>query len=201
MAKNDKDQDKPQDPKVPESKGPVKDRPVNPYELPPLPPTKGKKAFWLGTLPTCPQFNCAIGGVMFHRYTNPPVGTDAASMETQRSYGKGSVEMLSEDHARAILESLKTFVVRFHGRSGRGSIMKVTNKLFNREAEDQPLAMHVYLVPLTQETSVMRTQARGGYPPSVYKVAGGEEEPVVPKWAGYDLHPGIEDLDRVPAGR
>jgi len=172
----------------------------NPYDLPVFTEQEERKAYWLGTLPTLPQYNCAIGGIQFHRFTDPPVGTDPDSGATQRAYAKGCVELLTRPQVDHIMASMKDCVVRFHGSSGRGSIHKRSARYYTREREDQPIAMHLYMTPLSEATMVLRENPKAEYPPSVYSAAGGVERPRVPvrdPWVP-EVAPGIEDLDREP---
>jgi hypothetical protein len=175
----------------------VKAAPANPYDLPPLLPEQVAQPYWVGTLPTCPQYNVAIGGIMFHRYTDPPVSTEAETGETKRAYGKGSVEQLTARQVEAIKVNLKNKVVRFHGNSGRGSVHNSDNaRYFVRAPEDQPLARHVYMIAFDPQAMGMRSVPQGGYPPSVYEMAGGAPISAPSVRPQADIAPEIEDLDK-----
>lgn len=171
---------------------------ANPYDLPTIPDEEREKPFWLGTLPSCPRWTVGIGGVMFHRFTNPPVGFDSDAAETQRTFQKGNIELLKPSKSKAVLEMLKGKVVRFHGSTGRGSVHNITHPLYTRLAGDQPLAMHVYMVEFDETAMMLRESPRGGYPNSIYEMAGGQEKPVVPviDKSKPEIAPGIEDLDK-----
>jgi len=182
---------------MPEQETVVPKAQANPYDLLPVPPDQVGHPYWFGTLPTCPQYNVAIGGMMFHRYTDPPVGTEAETGETKRAYGKGSVENLTLRQIEAIKANLKNKVVRFHGNSGRGSIHNSDNaKFFTPLSDDQPLARHVYLVAFDQQTVGLRSLPQGGYPPSVYEMAGGAPLSTPAMRPQPDIAPEVEDLDK-----
>lgn len=170
----------------------------NPYDLPEIPADEQEQPYWLGVLPTAPRWFIAVGGIQFHRFTDPPVGLDIDSGVTQRAFTKGSVEMLRPSKANSILHALKAKVVRFRGTSGSGDVYDINNRNYTRQASDQPLAMHIYLVSFDEKAGLLRESPRLGYPPSVYEMAGGTEKPVVPKARGPQVAPGIEDLDSVP---
>lgn len=170
----------------------------NPYDLPEVPVGEGEQPFWLGVLPTAPRWYIAVGGVQFHRYTDPPVGLDVDSGVTQRAFMKGSIELLKPSKVQQIYEALKSKVVRFRGSSGTGDVYDMNNRQYTRQAGDQPLAMHVYLVSYDERASLLRETPRAGYPRSVYEMAGGTEKPVVPVARGPQVAPGIEDLDKAP---
>jgi hypothetical protein len=173
----------------------------NPFDLPEPAPDEKPEPYWLGTLPTLPQYNVGICGVMFHRSTNPVVQTDVDTGETVRSFSKGSVEMLTKGKYKGILDSIKGKCVRFVGKSGKGQIHNVHNPLFSRFPGDEPLAAHVYLVPLSEEFRFIKESPKGVYPPSVYELAGGK--PTAPKvrMPGPDIAPEIEDLDKPESQR
>lgn len=168
----------------------------NPYDLPAVPVGEDKQPYWLGVLPTAPRWFIAVGGLQFHRYTDPPVGHDVDSGATQRAFMKGSIEQLKPSRVQQILEAVKSKVVRFRGTSGTGDVYDINNRHYTRQAGDQPLAMHIYLVSYDERASLMRETPRTGYPRSIYEMAGGTEKPVVPKACGPQVAPGIEDLDK-----
>jgi hypothetical protein len=175
----------------------------NPFELPPVPENERPVAYWLGTLPGCPMFNVAAGGIQFHRYTDPPVGYDPDSMATQRSYNKGSVEYLTPTMVSAIHSNIKDKVVRFFGTQGQGQIHSLGSPTFERSAQDQPLAMFLYMTPLDEASTAMRHSPKGGYPNSLYTMSGGKGAPVMPKAKNLvpDVAPEIEDLDKPEAAQ
>lgn len=171
---------------------------VNPFELPPIPANEQTTGYWMGTLPGCPVFNVTAGGVTFHRYTDPPTGTDPDSMQTQRAWARGGVEYLTKTQVEAIHRNLKDKVVRFIGNRGQGQIHALGNPNFSRESKDQPLAMFVYMVPLDEKYAMLRSTPGGEYPPSLYHMAGGQAQVAIPKRStqSADIAPEIEDLDK-----
>jgi hypothetical protein len=175
----------------------------NPYDLPEIPKDEQEQPYWLGVLPSAPRWFIAVGGLQFHRFTDPPVGQDVDSGITQRAFSKGAVEMLKPSKAQSIMAAMKAKVVRFRGSTGSGDVYDINHRNYTRLPGDQPLAMHLYMVPLSEETSLLRESPRLGYPRSVYEMAGGKEKPVVPARnpKAPQVAPGIEDLDTTPASQ
>lgn len=172
---------------------------ANFFDLPAVKPAEETKPYWLGVLPSCPQYNLAAGGVAFQRYTDPPTGTDADSMQTQRAWAKGSVEYLTDSQVALIRGSLKNKAVRFIGNRGQGMILSIDNVKYTRQPGDQPLAMFVYMVTLDEAAVLMRNIPKGGHPPSMYHQSGGTAAPVIPqrpKSPEADIAPEIEDLEK-----
>lgn len=62
--------------------------------------------------------------------------------------------------------------------------------------------MFIYMVPMNEAAAAMRNTPKGGYPKSMYEMAGGQAQPVVPersKKPVADIAPEIEDLDKPAA--
>lgn len=145
----------------------------NPFDLPEIPPEGQFAPYWIGTLPSCPQWNVQVGGVTFHRYTDPPVETDTDSGQTQRAFTRGQVVHLSAAKVQSIKEALKNKVVRFVGPN-RGFLLNRDGNKYLQSRFDEPLAMHVYLIAHDEKAFMKREDVRGGYPKSLYEMAGGK---------------------------
>jgi hypothetical protein len=146
-------------------------------------------------MPSCPQYNVGVGGMMFHRFTNPPVSTDQDTGETMRAFSKGSVEMLTDAQANSLKSQLLGKVVKRYG-NGRGNIFNTTSKGYERHASDEPLAMHVYILPMSMDSVAIR-ERKDGWPPTVYEMAGGQMKAQTrPSRKTPDIAPEIEDLDK-----
>lgn len=177
-------------------------QPENFFALPPVAADEKAEAYWMGTLPSCPFYNVSAGGISFERYTDPPTGSDPDSLQTQRAWSKGDVKYLTQSQVEAVRRNVKDKVVRFVGNRGQGFIFSLGSPQFSREAHDQPLAMFIYMVPMNEAAAAMRNTPKGGYPKSMYEMAGGQAQPVVPersKKPVADIAPEIEDLDKPAA--
>ena len=147
------------------------------FDLPPLPVEQEGRDYWLGTLPACPQFNLGIGGIMFHRYTDPPIGRDASSGEQKRAYRKGGVEKLTEGKVQGIIAGIKNRVVQWRMKKGKdgvwaraeGYVISQDSKSYFRQRGDEPLAKYVYIVPVTEAVFPSLMAMDDAYPASVYE--------------------------------
>lgn len=150
------------------------------FDLEPLPVEHESKSYWVGTLPSCPQFNVALAGVQFHRYTDPPTGRDADSGETKRAYRKGCVEQLTEAKVQTIMNAMRNKVVQWKlkkdketgqlSRGEEGFVMSTDSKQYFRQKFDEPLAKYVYLLPVTEAVFSQVMSMDDTYPKSCYDV-------------------------------
>lgn len=173
------------------------------FELPPIQENEKVDAYWVGTLPGCPRYNYEAGGVSFPRYSDPPTGTDMDSMQTSRAWARGGIVYLTATQVEAVRRNIKDKIVRLVGNRGQGFVYAASHPTFLREPGDQPLAMFLYMVKLDEATAAMRMQPKGGFPPSMYEMAGGKGKAILPARPAApqaDIAPEIEDLDK-PAER
>lgn len=147
---------------------------VNPFDLPEAGKAEIGEEYWIGTLPSCPHRKVAVGGVMFHDFTDPPTSTDRETGVTQRDRMNGCIERLTPAQLTRIYEALKKKVVRWAGKDEEGDKRRVgfirnTNLPgFVIRSGDQPLAKHLYLTPVASLTDPRWNKQ---FPPSIYDTA------------------------------
>jgi hypothetical protein len=134
----------------------------------PLPPvaesnSREAKLWWyhLGTLPGCPHQTVHVsakgdGFKIAAAFTKAAetVLLDRGTGTTSRSLRRGDFIQLTEAEAKALVERVKQKVVRWTSRKdSRGFILDMTDKRYQRSANDEPLGRFLFLKRISEDAA------------------------------------------------